>query len=71
MYEYTLMNADEIECVCDEYTDTCMKMRNQRLADSCDLLIAYVSRNYSGSAQTVRMAQAQEKQVYNLYPSLG
>ena len=71
MYEYTLANADEIEYVADEYNDRCMRDRNQRLADSCDMLIAYVSRTNSGAAQTVRMANAQGKLVYNLYPSLG
>ena len=71
MYEYTLANADEIEYVADDYNDRCMRDRNQRLADSCDMLIAYVSRTNSGAAQAVRMANAQGKLVYNLYPSLG
>ena len=70
MYEYTLFNADEIEYVSDTYTDTCMKERNSRLAEMCDILIAYVGRPYSGSAQTVRMASAAGKVIYNLYPSL-
>ena len=70
MYEYTLINADEIEYVSDEYTDVCMKERNRRLADMCDMMVAYVSRPYSGSAQTVRMASAAGKAVYNLYPTL-
>lgn len=70
-YEYTLANADEIEYVCEEYTDGCMKLRNQRMVDLSDMLIAYVSRPYSGSAQTVRMAAKAGKTVYNLFPSLG
>lgn len=70
LYEYTLSNADEIEYVCDEYRDDCMKERNQRLADECDMMIAYVSRSYSGAAQTVRMASKAGKIIYNLYPSL-
>lgn len=70
LYEYTLANADEVEYVCDEYKDGCMKLRNSRLAESCDILIAYVARPYSGSAQTVRMANKAGKKVYNLYPSL-
>ena len=70
MYEYTILNADEIEYVSDEYTDGCMKKRNQRLAEMCDMLIAYVSRPYSGSAQTVRMASTLGKVVYNLFPTL-
>ena len=71
LYEYTLANADEIEYVADDYVDGCMRLRNQRLADYCDLLIAYVSRSNSGSAQTARMAERAGKKVYNLYPSLG
>ena len=70
MYEYTLLNADEIEYVSDEYTDGCMKERNGRLADMCDMLIAYVGRSDSGAAQTVRMATRLGKKVYNLYPTL-
>lgn len=69
-YEYTLINADEIEYVSDEYTDKCMKDRNRRLVELCDMLIAYVSRPYSGAAQTVRMAAKEGKVIYNLYPSL-
>ena len=71
LYEYTLANADEIEYVSDVYTDGCMRERNRRLADVCDMMIAYVSRPYSGSAQTVRMASASGKVIYNLYPALG
>lgn len=70
LYEYTLVNADEIEYVSDEYTDNCMKDRNRRLVELCDMLIAYVSRPYSGAAQTVRMASNEGKVIYNLYPSL-
>ena len=71
VYEYTLANANEIEYVADEYFDGCMRERNQRLVDSSDILIAYVSRPRSGAAQTVRMAQRAGKTVYNLFPSLG
>lgn len=69
-YEYLLRESDEIKYVSEEYTDTCMKERNLALASSADVLIAYVCRNYSGSAQTVRMASKMGKQIYNLYPSL-
>lgn len=70
LYEYTLFNADEIEYVSEEYTSTCMRDRNKRLVDLCDMMIAYVSRPYSGAAQTVRMASNEGKVIYNLYPSL-
>ena len=70
LYEYTLANADAVEYVSDEYTDSCMKERNRRLADLADMLIAYVNRPYSGAAQTVRIAAKEGKVIYNLYPSL-
>jgi len=70
LYEYTLINADEVEYIADIYTDGCMKERNQRLADLSDMMIAYVNRPYSGAAQTVRMAAKDGKPVYNLYPTL-
>ena len=71
MYEYTLANADEDEYLSEEYFDGCMKVRNKRLADTCDLMIAYVNRASSGSGQTARMAERAGKKVYNIYPSLG
>ena len=70
VYEYVLSQADSVEYLFDEYTDGCMRLRNQRLADLADILIAYVSRSNSGAAQTARMAEKAGKKVYNLYPSL-
>ena len=69
-YYYILNASDEVIYLYDEYTDGCLKGRNLRLATDCDLLIAYVSRTNSGAAQTVRMAQKQNKEIYNLYPTL-
>lgn len=67
MYSYILTCADEIEYVSDEYTKGCMKKRNQRLVELCDVLVAYSYKERSGSAQTVRMANEAGKTVYNLY----
>ncbi len=67
IYSYILANADEIEYVCDSYSRGCMKKRNQRLVDMCDVLVAYSYKERSGSAQTVRMALSEGKTVYNLY----
>ena len=69
-YRYILRAADSVEYVSEEYTPDCMKKRNLRLAEACDILIAYVGRSNSGSAQTMRFAQKMEKRVYNLYPTL-
>ena len=69
-YARILKYADEIIYITDEYYDGCIKERNLRLAEEADILICYASRFNSGTGQTVRMAQAMGKQVYNLYPAL-
>ncbi len=70
MYEYTLSVANTVSYLCDEYRDGCMRERNKKLVDLSDVVIAYVERDKSGAGQTVRMARAQNKTVYNLYPAL-
>ena len=70
MYDFVLCGADSVEYLEDSYTDGCMRRRNQRLVDLADYLVAYVNRTNSGSAQTVRMAQAKSIKVFNLYKSL-
>jgi uncharacterized phage-like protein YoqJ len=67
-HERLISLADEVTYVSDVYTDTCMRKRNMMLADEADMLIAYVSRLNSGTAQTVRMAKG--KEIYNLYYAL-
>ena len=69
-YEFTLASADEIVYTAKEYTDDCMRRRNEALVSSGDMLIAYVGHPRSGAAQTARMAEKAGKKVYNLYPSL-
>ena len=69
-YYYLLGASDEVVYLYDEYVDGCLKERNLRLATDCDILIAYVSRTNSGAAQTVRMAEKQNKEIYNLYPTV-
>ena len=71
MYDYLLSVADEVIYASDDdYTRDCMRVRNQMLADLCDVMIAYVTNSRSGSAQTVRMAERQGKKVYNLYKTM-
>ena len=67
VYKRILALADGVEYVSDVYYDGCMKKRNERLVELCDVLIAYVGRSFGGSAQTLRMAKASGKTVYNLY----
>ena len=69
-YGYTLSAADEVIYVSDSYTPTCMAERNALLAERADILIAYLGRQRSGAAQTVRMAEKLGKRIYNLYPTI-
>ena len=69
-YDYILASADEVKYISECYDKSCMKRRNQAMAEECDIMIAYVNRDYSGSAQTLRMAQSLGKETYNLYPNL-
>lgn len=70
VYEYTLSAANEVEYISEEYNDRCLRDRNRALASRCDILVAYLERQNSGAAQTVRMAKSLGKTVYNLYPTL-
>lgn len=67
-YDYTLGAADTVTVLSEHYYDGCMRARNIALAQRCDIMIAYLCREGSGSGQTVRMAKSAGKTVYNLYP---
>ncbi len=69
-YARILDSADSVTVMAEHYYDGCMHVRNRRLVDNCDMLIAYLGRNTGGTAATVRMANAAKKKVYNLYPAL-
>ena len=69
-YAFLLKNADSVEYVSDTYTPDCMKRRNRRLSEECDVLVAYLFRPRSGAGQTVRMAKELGKTVYNLSPTI-
>jgi uncharacterized phage-like protein YoqJ len=70
MYNYVISSADEVIYTSLSYTKDCMKRRNERLAEMCDILIAFCGNARSGSAQTVRIAKSLGKTVYNLYPKI-
>lgn len=70
VYKRIMEEADTAEYVNESYHENCMKERNARLVELCDILIAYVGKKMGGAAQTLRMAQRAEKERYNLYPSL-
>lgn len=67
MYDFILSRADLVEYTSEHYYKGCMRIRNKRLVELSDVVIAYSNRSSSGAGQTVRMAEAAGKTVYNLY----
>ena len=70
VYDYVLSSADTVTVLEDAYTRDCMKRRNEELVRLSDVVVAYLGHARSGSAQTVRLARAAGKIVYNLFPTL-
>ena len=66
-YDYILSSADEVKFISEKYDASCMKRRNQAMAEECDIMIGYVGRDRSGAAQTYRMASMLGRECYNLY----
>ena len=66
-YDYILSSANEVRYVSESYDKSCMRRRNQAMAEECDIMIAYVGRDRSGAAQTLRLARGMDKETYNLY----
>ena len=68
-YELLMNKADSVEIVSDRYYNGCMKKRNQRLIDLSDYCICYYdeSNPYSGTGQTVRMAEKKGIKIINLF----
>lgn len=69
-YGYILSAANEVKYLSDSYDKSCMRRRNRAMAEECDIMIAYVGRDRSGSSQTLRMARELGKEAYNLYNEL-
>ena len=55
-YERMLSVADEVKIISKEYTNRCMQKRNEFMVDNSSGLIAYLKRDYGGTANTVNYA---------------
>ena len=56
-YDRMLSSADEKIVLSEEYYSGCMQKRNKFMVDNCSGLLAYLKRDYGGTANTVRYAQ--------------
>ncbi len=66
-FGYILAQANEVKYVSEAYDKDCMKRRNQAMAEECDIMVAYVAHQRSGSSQTLRIATSLGKECINLY----
>lgn len=57
-YRKLLNEADEVVTLAETYAPGCMRDRNARMVQDSQVCIAYVRKSPSGSAQTMRMAEA-------------
>ena len=57
-YQRLLNGADEVLYLSETYHPGCMRERNARMVNDSQFCIAYVRRSRSGSAQTLKMAEA-------------
>ncbi|MBR0507754.1 MAG: DUF1273 family protein [Clostridia bacterium] len=65
-YRALLDGADEVVILSETYFPGCMRARNARMVADADLCIAYVRKNPSGSAQTLRMAETADLTVLRI-----
>lgn len=66
IYERQLRDADEVRVLSERYFDGCMRERNRQMVAIASVCVAYVTSLHSGSAQTVRMAEARGIPVIHL-----
>lgn len=69
-YERIKTEADEVIYISEEYTKECMLERNRYMVDHSDLCICYMTRQFGGTAYTVRYAVKNGIDVINLSPTL-
>jgi len=66
LYRSLLSEADAVHYVSEEYTPDCMKKRNYYMVDNSAYCICAMTKDLSGTGQTVRYAQQQGLQVINV-----
>ena len=69
VYRDILQECDKITLLQHEYTSDCMEKRNRYLVDSADIVLAVWDGSNGGTANTVRYAQAQDKEILVISPN--
>lgn len=58
--------ADKKVVLSNEYTSSCMQKRNQFMVDNSSLVLAYIKRDFGGTANTIRYAKKQNKNIVKI-----
>ena len=66
LYNDILKQADKVVCLHEHYADGCMLERNRYLVDNSGYCVCYLSSNVGGTAYTVRYAERQTLQIFNI-----
>lgn len=66
IYADILSLADEVKYIGEEYTKNCFFERNRKLVDSSSVLVNYLRKAQSGTAQTVNYAKKCGIELINL-----
>ena len=59
-YQKILKNADEVIILSDEYYKGCLLRRNDYMIERADCLIAYLKKDFGGTAYTVKKFRAKK-----------
>lgn len=65
-YRAALSKSDEVVTLAPFYFSGCMQQRDRYMADNCDVLLCYLSKNAGGTFYTVNYAKKQGKFILNI-----
>ncbi len=67
VYEKILRKSDEVRCVSEYYTSSCMFERNRMMVNGAHVCVAYYDGGSGGTGYTCSYAQRNRVKVINLY----
>lgn len=65
-YNEVKLLADSVEVMYPAYTRTCMHERNKKMVNESSVCIAYLKKNYGGTAYTVQFARQSGLIIYRV-----
>lgn len=65
-YQRMINSADEVVLISEEYTNECMRKRNEYLVDNSSVIISYLRRDFGGTKQTVNYARKKGIKIISL-----